>query len=369
MLVTFFPTDIIFASINFPDLLNVFIINLGIYFLLKSHFQKKIVWAYFGGISLFLSMHFKENTYYTFILFIVLIVFLFFKHQRFIPQLVIGLVFIAFNYIIEGFIYLLLHNDFFYRITITSSNYQYSFYDFFPSTAQKLSGSKNYLRNLFDQIFLINAKSVFLRRFYLFLPLVTAAQTYFSIRKKEHSLLLYWFLGTVILLIGLTTSFAEYKPLDLARSWYIYPVLMPMVILSAIFINRFSKFIRNGLLIVYTIGSLIMCFEYHKFFDKQNLEEFKFFLRENKNKVIYTDHFTRYSVDLILEYENNSHRILGSEFNLKGIAVGSWILFNKKHIDELEMQNYNFPDFSILKTNEFKKVASFNDFIFYEKLP
>ena len=111
-----------------------------------------------------------------------------------------------------------------------------------------------------------------------------------------------------------------------------------------------------------------MCFEYQIFFDKENLNSLKTFLRDNPSKTIYTDHFTKYSVDLIREYEADSKRILGNDFNFNQIEKSDWILFNKKHIEELQMQKYNFPDFSILKSNQFRKVASFNDFIFYEKL-
>jgi hypothetical protein len=113
---------------------------------------------------------------------------------------------------------------------------------------------------------------------------------------------------------------------------------------------------------------MIMCFEYQDFFDLKNLITLKDFLVENPSKVIYTDHFTKYSVDLIRNYKaHNSKRILGDNFNLSQINKGEWILYNKKHIEELEMQKYTFPDFNILKSNEFKKLASFNDFIFYEK--
>jgi hypothetical protein len=216
---------------------------------------------------------------------------------------------------------------------------------------------------------MINAKSIFLRRFYLFLPLVASVQTFFNLKKKEQSLLTFWFWGTAILMIAFTTSFTEYKPLDLARSWYIYPLLMPMVILSSIFINRFSKFIKSGLIIIYILGSLIMCFGYQIFFDKENLNSLKTFLRENSSKTIYTDHFTKYSVDLIREYQSdNSERILNKDFSFDNIEKGSWILFNIKHIEELQMQKYQFPDFSILNSNQYRKVASFKDFIFYEKL-
>ena len=145
---------------------------------------------------------------------------------------------------------------------------------------------------------------------------------------------------------------------------------MPMVILSGIFINRFSSLIRTGFIVIYVLGSLIMCFEYENFFDKENLIQLKSFLRENPSKMIYTDHFTKYSVELIHEYNfNNSKRILGSNFDFQQIAVGDWILINKKHIEELELQKYTFPDFNILNTNDFKKVISFKDFVFYEKLP
>ncbi len=260
-------------------------------------------------------MQFKENAYYFLFLLIALLVYFLVKKKQLVFQLLIGILFIVANYLIEGFIYLLSHNDFLYRLTITNVNYNYSYYDFFPYTAQKLSGSKNYFRNLFDQIFLINIKSIFLRRFYLFLPIISAVQTFFNFKKKEQPLLTFWFLGAAVLMIAFTTSFTEYKPLDLARSWYIYPLLMPIVILSAIFMNRFSKFIKSGLIVIYILGSLIMCFEYTNFFDKNNLNSLKIFLKDNPSKTIYTDHFTKYSVDLIREYKaGNSQRILGDRF-------------------------------------------------------
>ena len=278
ILIALFPTDVIFASICFPDLINTFFINLGIYFLLKSYYQKNRSLSYFGGFSLLLSMQFKENIYYVLILLLILLAYLLIKNKHLNFQLIVAIVFITGNFVTEGLAYLLLHNDFFYRITITNLNYNYSYYDFFPYTAQRISGSKNYLRNLLDQIFLINAKSVFLRRFYVFIPLVAAFQTLFNYKTKEDKFLLFWFWGTAILTIAFTTSYTEYKPLDLARSWYIYPLLMPMIILSSIFINRFSRLIRNSLMVIYILGSLIMCFEYESFFDKDNLKSLKSFL-------------------------------------------------------------------------------------------
>ena len=369
-LMALFPTDVVFASLNFPDLMNVLFINLGIYFLLKAFYQKNIKVALLGGTAFFISMQFKENIYYISILLLILLIYNSFKKKQISYQILIGILFIGLNVLIEGFIYILLHNDFFYRFTITSLNYQYSFYDFFPYTAQKMSGSKDYFRNLFDQIFFINGRAIFLRRFYIFLPIIASIQSVINFRKKEYLLLIFWFAGLAVLLIAFTTSFTEFKPLDLQRSWYIYPVTMPMIILSAQFISKFKKQVSFLLVIIYTLGSLIMCYHYEIFFDKSNLTSLKVYLIENSEKQIFTDHFTKYSIDLIRSYktESKSERISGKDFNFSKISEGDWILYNKKHIDELKMQKYNFPDFSVLNSNEYKRVATFRDFVIYEKI-
>jgi 4-amino-4-deoxy-L-arabinose transferase-like glycosyltransferase len=369
MLMAFFPTDIVFATIGFVDLPNIFFINLGIYFLYKSYKFSKNKLAIVGGILFFISMQIKENIYYTAILLIILLAYLIVKNKNLNTQIVIGLLLIILNIVIEGIVYLILHKDFLYRFTLLQQNYNYSYYDFFPHTAQKIGHVKNYWHNLFDQIFIINGKAIFLRRFYLFLPIIASIKSMINIRKKENHLLTFWFFGTLILLIAFTTSFTEYKPLDLKRSWYIYPLLMPMIIITATFINKMKRNIRYILVCAYIIGGVIMCTHYEIYFDKENKSELKSFIAENQNK-IFTDHFTKYSVDLIRSYYDlsKSDRILGSDFNWNKILKGDWILYNQKHIDELKLQKYNFPDFSILNSKLFSRVKNYGDFIFYEKV-
>jgi 4-amino-4-deoxy-L-arabinose transferase-like glycosyltransferase len=370
LLIAFFPTDVIFATISFVDLPNVFFINLGIYFLYKSYNSDNIRFAIIGGFFFFISMQIKENIYYAGILLFILLIYLFVRKRKINTQVVIALFFILLNGMLEGFVYLFLHNDFLYRFTLLKQNYIYSYYDFFPYTAQKLSGVKNYWRNLFDQIFIINGKSIFLRRFYLFLPIFASVKSIINIKKNKQLLLIFWFAGTLILLIAFTTSFSEYKPLDLKRSWYIYPLLMPMIILSASFLNDIRRIFRYLLIGIYIIGGVIMCTHYEVYFDKENISELKTFLAENPDNKIFTDHFTKYSVDLIRSYADlsKSKRILGSNFNWDEIKRGDWVLYNQKHIDELELQNYVFPDFSTLKSFSYKKVKTYGDYIFYEKV-
>jgi len=370
LLMAFFPTDIVIATIGFVHLPNVFFINLGIYFLYKSYKSNKNRLAIVGGILFFLSMQIKENIYYTAILLIILLVYIILKKKKFNSQITIAILFILLNVVVEGIVYLILHKDFLYRFTLLQQNYNYSYYNFFPHTAQKISNAKNYWRNLFDQIFVVNSKAIFLRRFYLFLPIIASVKSMINIRKKENLLLTFWFLGTLILLIAFTTSITEYKPLDLNLSWYAYPLFMPMTILTAIFFNGFKKNVKLLLLIVYMIGGIIMCAHYEIYFDKQNISELKVFIKENPHRKIFTDHFTKYSVDLLRNYSvpSNSERISGKDFNWKNIESGDWVLYNIKHIEELQWQKYEFPDFSKLKSNIFSEVKRYGNFIIYEKM-
>jgi 4-amino-4-deoxy-L-arabinose transferase-like glycosyltransferase len=370
LLMAFFPTDIVFATICFVDLPNIFFINLGIYFLYKSYKINKNSLAIVGGILFFLSMQIKENIYYSAILLFILLVYLIVKKKNLNTQIVIALLFILLNVVIEGIVYLFLHKDILYRFTLLQQNYNYSYYDFFPHTAQKISNVKNYWRNLFDQIFIINGKAIFLRRFYLFLPIVASIKGIINIRKKEDLLITFWLLGTLILLIAFTTSITEYKPLDLKRSWYIYPLLMPMIIITATFLNKMKKNLRYILVCAYIIGGVIMCTHYEVYFNKENKSELKSFIAENQQRKIFTDHFTKYSVDLLRGYSDlsKSKRILESDFNWKELHKGDWVLYNQKHIDELKLQKYNFPDFSILKSKLFSRIKKVGNFIFYEKV-
>lgn len=362
-LMAIFPTDVVFATINFPDLINMFLINLGIYLLLKSYLKNNLTISVAAGLAIFLSMQFKENAYYFAILFLTLLIYLFIKQKKLNKQLFLALVFICLNFLTEGIYYLIIQHDIFYRILITAENYKYSYYDFFPYTAQKFSGTKSYIKNLFDQVFIINLKSVFLRRFYLFIPITGLIQSIINVKKKEFKLLSYWFFGIAILLVAFTTSFTEYKPLDLQRSWYIYPMIMPSVILTAIFLSRFKKVYLIPSLFLLFIGSIIMCSAYENYFQKFNNQQLNNFLIKNSDRLIVTDHFTKYSVDLIRGYKNNS---LSKRFkDVNNFTPGTLILFNNEHINELKMQGFKFDDFNF-KDNKFRLVESIGDFRFYE---
>jgi hypothetical protein len=223
---------------------------------------------------------------------------------------------------------------------------------------------------VFQRVFILNPKAVLLRRFYLFLPIVALIQSYFFIRDKKHTWLVFWFVGLSLLFIGFTSSLTHYQPIIQRLSWYMFPLFLPAVLLSTFFIMKFNKYIKIALVIMYLTGSIIMTHHYTEYFNIKKLDNLKTFLRTNDDKIIFTDHFTKYSVDLIDNYQQplRTKKIYGSDFDLNDIRKGDWILYKSEHINELREQGHTFPDFSELKTENYKVQFESGGFVIYEKI-
>lgn len=371
VLMAFFPTDIAFASINFADSPSAFFVNLGLYFLYKAHKQQAVKFSLISGVCFFLSIQFKVNIFFVALLLIILWIYTNYKSKTINYYIPIALSFIGLNLIVEGFIYLLTQDNFFYRFQQIELNSVYNRNEFF------LLGSKfgymteaDYWPELFKRIFILNPKDVYFRRFYLFLPLIALYQSFRFIKKKEYTWLAFWFLGLSLMFVGFTTSLVRYQPIILRLSWYMFPLFLPEVIIAAIFLTRFKVKIRTVLIVIYIAASLLMSHYYSVYFNVRQLDEFKSFIHDHPEKTIYTDHFTKYSIDLLDDYSEplRTIRISGSDFSLNNLEKGEWIIYKPEHIYELKEQGHQFPDYSILDSNDFKKVFESGNFRVFEKL-
>jgi 4-amino-4-deoxy-L-arabinose transferase-like glycosyltransferase len=370
-LMTLLPTDVTFASINMTDSAAALLINLGIYLLYLAHQHESLRFAILSGICFALSIFFKIYVFYTSILLLILFLYIWQKTGRINQHIIWVLAFIGMTLLIEGIIYSNLNYSFFYRFQQTELNYLYGKHDFFVEGSKYgYSSDGEYLSELFKLVFLYNPKSIFLRRFYLFLPLIALIQSFILIKKRKYIILSLWYLGLAILFIFFTTSFQTYRPQVLRLSWYIYPLFMPAVILSAVFLSALKIKIRNVILVIFFCGSLIMCNSYRDYFQIKELNQFKNIIRNSPEKIIYTDHFTKYSIDLIDEYEIplRTRRISGTDFKWSAIHRGDWIVYNREHVTELSNQKHSFPDFMILNEAIFKKLYHIENFEIYEKL-
>lgn len=363
-LVAFFPTDIVFATISMPDSINIFLINLGLLFLYKATTQNKLTFSITAGLLFSSSLLFKENLIYYFIALLIILSFTIIKKDKSSNLIFISLLIIVLFFLLEALTYKIFKDDFFYRYNILKENYKYSFYDFFPYSAEKLTHQNNYFQNLAFQI-VLNFKFILLRRFYLFIPLIALIISFINIFRKENLLVSSFFLILLFLLIFFTTDLTFYRPLNLERSWYFFPLILPSVIVVAVFLEKLKFQIILPVLVLYFVSSLIMTTAYQKYFSTETNSEIKNFLIKNKTHTIYTDHFTKYSIDLLTGNDTTAISFSNKFIDKTLLNKYSYIIYNKKHINELILQGYTFLGLSELLSNNVKLMTSFGDFKIY----
>ena len=364
-----FPVDIVFATINFPDLTGAFFLNLGIVFLLLHRVSGKRYFPVLAGFSFSLSLFLKVNFTFIAILLFLLFIFSFIKQKKVEWGIIISIGIPIAALFLEALFYYFIYSDFLYRLHIMQENFSYAYYDFFPNNLiVRKSLTDNYTSALFLQWYL-NIKSVFLRRFYLFIPAIALVQSFISFRKKENHLLIFWFAGLSVLYLFFTSSFTSYIPLDLTSGWYIYPLFFPAIILTSVFISTRKLPVKIILLVALLLLSIIMSYGLHDFFDVSNKNEFSKFLKQNVAAKIYTDHHTSYGINLIDGYPSNprTNIITGGDFSFDKVKPGALIIFNPDVIEELELQGHSFPDFSKLEKYGFRKMKEFGKFKIYRK--
>jgi len=246
---------------------------------------------------------------------------------------------------VEGVVYWLTKGDLLYRFHVFANNYEYCRYDFFPySILPNDFSTTQYIKALFDQIFFINLKSLFLRRLYLFIPLIALIESVLILKEEKRIFTAVWFLAIAGLMVGFTTSFTDYKPLDLSRNWYIYIVLTPAVILTAKFFERFEFKAKTAMLALFIAASIFMDFQYENFFDVKRKNHLKEFVSKIDGRLVYTDNHTKYGLDIL---EKNPRTKIVSFTNLPAEQVfvidGSLIIWNQNEIKELRLQGNGIP--------------------------
>ena len=367
-----FPTDIVFASLNFSDLIAAFLLNMGIYYIIKLLKTEEPRYTNIAGLYFALSIFAKMNFYYVGILIVVLAIYFAFKREK---NKSLGLLFTTvfplFILIVESVIVGMKTGNYSYRLQILDANYKYTYYNFFPYT---ILGSDytgfEYVLGVLKQVFIENVKNIFLRRFYLLIPLIALLASIIYIKKRKYLGLTFWFIGLAVLMIGFTTSPTSYKPLDLRMSWYAYPLFFPAIILFSLFVKDYlskAKFIVVGILLA---ASFYMTMQYHVFFDVSRKNKLENFVQQHQGDFIFTDHHTKYGIDLVRGYVNNQSvsSLTNKPTNLSELPKNSLLIYNKEVIDELMLQGNSFPDFTELIGTEFKIVEKIGEFKIYRKV-
>jgi hypothetical protein len=363
----FYPTEVLFASIAFTDLYSTFFINLGILLILIADSNKKVFYAVLGGLSLALSMMFKENAFYTAILLGVLFLSVLVWKRSFNKYIFISLGVLGLGMCLEGAVYYLINGDFFYRLSIMKEGNLFSRQDFFNEGSAFGYEGGNYLINILKLVFIDNTSAVFLRRTMAFIPLLAVIQLFVYRKNRKNRIAVYWFSGLLLLYLFFTMSLTSYQPMVLRFTWYLYPLFLPAMILAA---KLFSEMKKGWMLVSvagYIILSLYMTDHFRQYFDMDNIEIFEQAVKAEPDRIIYTDHFTKYSIDLIDKYKRPSRVI---RLNCSGeniIPSGSLVVYHTGHISEIAKQGFNYPEESYYRENGFEEINRFGSFILFEK--
>jgi len=153
--------------------------------------------------------------------------------------------------------------------------------------------------------------------------------------------------------------------LDLKLSNYIFTAVLPIIILSALFINKLPHKLFIAFCIVYVFSSFLMSKEYQKYFDVKNNQRLIEFVQTNKDRTIYTDHHTAYGLYVNTETNDNHIKIITNKPNIK-LQTNSLLIYNKEEIEELQKQRFTFPDFIKIQSGKLRIVNKFGKFSVFE---
>lgn len=348
-----YPTEILFASIAFTDLFSTVFIHIGILLLFIADRDKKLLYSIAAGVLFFISVLFKINVFYTSLLLVGLLVYQLTVKKKFNRYIFISLSVLGAGMIFEGVYYYFINGDFFFRLTAMSSLNGFSSHDFVS-------------RGIFEDL-LENLKDVFLRRSMVFIPLLALIQLIVHRKKRKNRLVVYWFSGLLALYLLFPMSFSEYKPLPLRFTWYLFPLFLPSMMLASKLLTGMKKSWMFLCLFAYMISALYYTDHFLGYFKMNDISDFSSFLKNNGEKVIYTDHFTKYSIDLTDSYKQPLRTFRLSTDREDNIPAGSLIVVHTGHTNELALQGFSYPDESFFINSEYEQIQRFGPFIIFEK--
>ena len=255
--------------------------------------------------------------------------------------------------IVEGLIYYLINGDFFYRLTAMSSMSTFSAHDFVYQ-----SGFTGIAENI---------KAVFLRRTMVFIPFLAVLQLILHRKKRKNRIVVYWFSGLVLLYLFFTMTLTEYKPMPLRFTWYLFPLFLPSMMLASKLLSEMKKGWMFFSALVYIAAALYYTDHFRGYFNLHEISDFNDFPNINGERVIYTDHFTKYSIDLIDGHRELSRTVRLNYEGNNSVPEGSLAVVHTGHTSELAMQGFIYPEESFFRNEEYEEVKRFGPFIIFEK--
>lgn len=359
-LMAILPTDIAFATIAFADVQASFCFYFSLYLFYIAIEKNKTGFVVLAGLLAVTALWFKSIVIFGFVLLLLLMFYGLFTRKFRIKYFIAYFFVIGVMLLIEAAINAFSFSDPLRRLHLMEMNYTFSWYDFYPQALGEGNepGFISYLLFLFS-----NIKYLFLRRFYLFLPLVAIIPAIFNLVNGKHKLISYWYFGLILMFLFFSTSISAYRPISLEQSWYLFPLFIPVVLIVGEYISRFSVKTRIAVMSLLVIFSIFMNFEYRAYFDVEAKKEFKEYVSNIEGKQIFSDHHTKYGVELTREYRDVNNVKLLDKLKLYA-KPGDLIVISKKKLDELKLQGFDYKFKDYVKTS--KQIGKYGEFEVYK---
>jgi 4-amino-4-deoxy-L-arabinose transferase-like glycosyltransferase len=382
------PYDVKIASILVPDAVAAFWANLALYLLWRAvdaaSLKAGSVLAILGGLLFGLSWLCKEAVVYLVPFVIVLVLFgegSFSLKWRLslLVSLAIGSLFVLGG---EFFLYSVKTGDALYRLHETERNYMVTSAYFFDSTSPFFGWEEGgYWKAVLKRILYTGPLQIFLSETFLYLPslalLGVAWGAFVGVRRHVHSMVLIWLAILVFMFNFMTSSLDSYKPLIL-HSRYLYPILLPSVILFSGFLGyllRGGDALRLdrerlfwGLLI--GAGILLLCAKMFIHLDRTMLMERHVSRALKMEDVVYTDSGTAYNLLFFRENRLSGVSDLNRSWdtmNGSDFPVGAYVLVNMRKLKKnLELYKEEIPFFAQRPPGNWRKVQRVNEATLYK---
>ncbi len=358
LLMAIFPTDTAFATIFMTDAPAALLINLAALCLVISYQRRSTSWSLAAGACLFFSLQFKMSACYAAAPPFLFVIWRLAVRRRLEWRLLLALGFLPLNFLLEAGFYKFLQGDPLFRFHQLEANYRLPQDFFTEGSAVGYAGRGEYYSALLKRVFYLGPRAIFLRRFYLLLPLLALAQSLRLLRAKRLLPLAGWFLGLVLVYDAGSSSLAAYQPLPMHLSWYLFPLFMPAVILSAVLLEDLKPLLRGGALLLLAAGSLLMCREYADWFNREELGTLRAALAAEPGTAIHADPFSAYALDFEEGYARPGRiRVIrGSDFDFREIPGGELVFFNELNVMEARSLGRNLPAAAHLETRLFDEL-------------
>lgn len=386
----FLPFDVQIASKLYADAIAAFWANLAVYLLWRAvdAATPKVgsSLAVLSGLSLGISWLCKESVVYLIPFVIVLALFggggVSFK-GRFSLLVSLGIASLS---VLGGefFFYFVKTGDLFFRLHETERNYLVASIWFFDGSSPLFGwGEGGYLKAVLKRILYTGPRDIILCSAFLYLPLLAllgiAWGAFIGVRRHVDVMVLAWFAILVLMFNFMSSSFDSYKPLVILER-YLYPILLPSVIISSRFLGyllrggdafgldkerRFWALVIGASFTLLCVKGLIVSHLNRSEFVERHVSR-----ALKVADIVYTDHRT--AAGLLFFRENRFSGV--SDINrswdrmkVSDFPVGAYVLVNARKLEMLDrVYKHEIPSFAQKPPGSWRKIDSINGATLYK---